>query len=58
MLPVKIKNAFLTAEWGGQSVVSEQIYNWIGTASLSGNELAENFKSMCWQMRVPDKLWK
>ena len=53
----RLKTLFLTAEWGGQSVVSEQIYNWIGTAS-SGNELAENFKSMCWQMRVPDKLWK
>ncbi|MEK7127980.1 MAG: FAD-dependent oxidoreductase [Patescibacteria group bacterium] len=40
----RLKTLFLTAEWGGQSVVSEQIYNWIGTASLSGNELAENFK--------------
>jgi len=35
---------FIISEWGGQSVVSEQIYNWIGTPSLSGNELAENFK--------------
>lgn len=40
----KLKTLFITAEWGGQSVVSEQIYNWIGTTSLSGNELAENFK--------------
>lgn len=40
----RLQTLFITAEWGGQSVVSEQIYNWIGTVSLSGNELAENFK--------------
>src|SRR3989344_1585312 len=40
----KLKTLFITSEWGGQSVVSEQIYNWIGTPSLSGTELAENFK--------------
>ena len=40
----KLKTLFITAEWGGQSVVSEQIYNWIGTPALSGTELAENFK--------------
>ena len=40
----KLQTLFITAQWGGQSVVSEQIYNWIGTPSLSGNELAENFK--------------
>ncbi|MES2315703.1 MAG: FAD-dependent oxidoreductase [Patescibacteria group bacterium] len=40
----RLKTLFITLEWGGQSVVSEQIFNWIGTNSLSGNELAENFK--------------
>src|SRR3989339_471155 len=40
----RLRTLFITAEWGGQSVVSEQIYNWIGTPSLSGNELAANFK--------------
>lgn len=40
----KLKTLFITSEWGGQSVVSEQIYNWIGTPSISGNELASNFK--------------
>ena len=40
----RLRTLFIIAEWGGQSVVSEQIYNWIGTPSLSGNELAENFK--------------
>ena len=40
----RLKTLFITPEWGGQSVVSEKIFNWIGTTSLSGNELAENFK--------------
>ena len=40
----KLKTLFITSEWGGQSVVSEQIYNWIGTVSLSGSEFAEGFK--------------
>src|SRR5476649_697772 len=40
----RLKTLFITSEWGGQSVVSEQVYNWIGTVSLSGTELAENFK--------------
>lgn len=40
----RLKTLFITAEWGGQSVVSEQIYNWIGSKSISGNDLAKNFK--------------
>src|SRR4051812_15789139 len=40
----RLKTLFITAEWGGQSVVSEQIYNWIGTPMLSGQELADGFK--------------
>ena len=40
----KLQTLFITTEWGGQSAVSEQIYNWIGAISLSGNELAENLK--------------
>lgn len=40
----RLKTLFLTSEWGGQSNVSEKIYNWIGTVSLSGIELAENLK--------------
>jgi len=44
----RLKTVFITSEWGGQSNVSEKIYNWIGTVSLSGNELAENFKKHVW----------
>ncbi|HEV7702278.1 MAG TPA: FAD-dependent oxidoreductase [Candidatus Paceibacterota bacterium] len=40
----RLSTLMLIHEWGGQSIVSEQIYNWIGTPSLSGNELAANFK--------------
>ena len=40
----RLNTLFITSEWGGQSVVSEQIYNWIGSPSISGAELAENFK--------------
>ncbi len=41
----KLKTLLILAEWGGQSIVSEKIYNWIGTPSIGGNELAENFKN-------------
>lgn len=40
----KLKTLLITSEWGGQSMVSEQIHNWIGSPAISGNELAENFK--------------
>lgn len=40
----RLQTLLIVAEWGGQSIVSEQIYNWIGTLSLSGNELAKNFR--------------
>ena len=40
----RLHTLFVTAEWGGQSIVSEKIYNWIGSTSISGNDLAENLK--------------
>src|ERR1035437_7695131 len=40
----RLQTLFITSEWGGQSVVSEQIYNWIGTPEISGSGLADNFK--------------
>lgn len=40
----QLKTAIITPEFGGQSVVSETIYNWIGTPEISGAELAESFK--------------
>ena len=41
----RLKTLFITSEWGGQSVVSEQIFNWVGTPMISGNDLAKNFKT-------------
>lgn len=40
----RLNTLLLTNDWGGQSIVSETIYNWIGTTTLSGNDLAENLK--------------
>ncbi|MEK9182576.1 MAG: FAD-dependent oxidoreductase [Patescibacteria group bacterium] len=40
----RLQTLLIVSEWGGQSIVSEQVYNWIGTPALSGNELADNFK--------------
>lgn len=41
----RLNTLFITAEFGGQSVVSEKIFNWIGSVSISGQELADNFKN-------------
>lgn len=41
----KMKTLLIAPEWGGQSIVSEKIYNWIGSPSISGAELALNFKN-------------
>lgn len=40
----QLKTAIITSEFGGQSIVSETIYNWIGTPEISGNQLAESLK--------------
>ncbi len=40
----QLKTLLITAEFGGQSVVSETIYNWIGTPEISGVDLANSFK--------------
>jgi len=40
----QLKTAIITNEFGGQSTVSETIYNWIGTPEIGGMELGENLK--------------
>ena len=40
----QLKTALLTSEFGGQSIVSELIYNWIGTPEISGKDLGDNLK--------------
>lgn len=40
----QLKTLFITKEWGGQSTVSPDIQNWIGTKNISGDELAKSLK--------------
>lgn len=40
----QLKTLFVTKDWGGQSTVSENIQNWIGTPSISGTKLAEDLR--------------
>lgn len=40
----KMKTVLITESFGGQSVVSESIENWIGTKKISGLELAKMFE--------------
>ena len=40
----RLNTLFITSEWGGQSIVSEKIFNWIGSTSIGGAELADNLK--------------
>lgn len=41
----RLKTVFLTESFGGQSIVSPDIQNWVGNVSISGDELAKNFKN-------------
>jgi thioredoxin reductase len=41
----QLKTAIITNEFGGQSIVSETIYNWIGTQAISGADLGQNLKN-------------
>jgi len=40
----QLKTLLITSEWGGQSTVSPDIQNWIGTPSISGNDLAKSLE--------------
>src|SRR5580700_5740180 len=41
----RLKTLFVTSEWGGQSTVSTDIQNWVGTPSISGSDLAKNLRA-------------
>lgn len=41
----QLKTLFVTKEWGGQSTVSTDIQNWIGTPHISGDDLAKNLRT-------------
>lgn len=40
----QLKTVFITKEWGGQSTVSTDIQNWIGTPNINGQKLADDLK--------------
>lgn len=40
----QLRTLLILKEWGGQSTVSEDIQNWIGTPHISGAKLAESLK--------------
>ncbi len=40
----RLKTVMILEEWGGQSGVSSDIQNWIGTPSISGADLADSLK--------------
>lgn len=40
----QLKTLLITREWGGQSTVSPDIQNWIGTKNISGEELARSLE--------------
>ncbi len=40
----QLKTIFIAAEFGGQSIVSEDIQNWIGTVSIKGANLATDLE--------------
>lgn len=41
----RLKTLLITPEWGGQSTVSVEIQNWIGTPAIAGSKLASDLKS-------------
>lgn len=41
----QLKTLFITKDWGGQSTVSTDIQNWVGTPSISGSKLAADFRT-------------
>lgn len=41
----RLKTILITSEWGGQSTVSPDIQNWIGTPNISGTDLAKSLET-------------
>ena len=40
----RLETVLVVKEWGGQSTVSDNIQNWIGSPTISGRVLPENFR--------------
>ncbi len=57
----KLKTLLIAEEFGGQSLISAQIENWIGEVSISGRELAEKLEKHVRaqkdvDLRTPDRV--
>lgn len=50
----KLRTLFLTTDFGGQSSVSSEIQNWIGTKAISGEELAEQLREHLFAYKSSD----
>lgn len=40
----QLQTLFITPDWGGQSIVSPDIQNWVGSPSISGDQLAKDLE--------------
>jgi len=47
----QLKTCLIIKEWGGQSTVSSDIQNWIGTPHISGSDLGESFKKHTYEYK-------
>jgi alkyl hydroperoxide reductase subunit AhpF len=47
----KVRTLMITTEFGGQSVVSDDIQNWIGTPHIKGSDLAKNLKAHVYEYK-------
>lgn len=47
----RVKTLMITTEFGGQSVVSDDIQNWIGTPHIAGVDLAKNLKAHVYEYK-------
>lgn len=57
----KLKTLLITESFGGQSLVSDNIENWIGTKTITGYELAKNFEEhlraqASLEIRMPERV--
>ncbi|MCC6290582.1 FAD-dependent oxidoreductase [Candidatus Nomurabacteria bacterium] len=50
----KLRTLFLTTDFGGQSSVSAEIQNWIGTRAIPGEELARQLREHLFTYESPD----
>lgn len=41
----QLRTLLIVKEWGGQSIVSDDVQNWIGTPHIAGPKLAESLKA-------------